>query len=263
MDKTDDEIGNQNQILHVPTPQEGILHSPPPQIQSRTQEIDNEDVQILVPTPTTPVLSDKGENDTISETDTSSNATSEGSTKEDETADTFSKPSEESKLVNPSNEQEIFENFHTPLNGNSVSSAEENIKSGTELDRNDYGDDIDKEETGQQADEDENISKHSQTSFDIINSKIGNEDVTFDPTKLFQTVVESLRSAEEKGRSYYNEESHIGELMASEDDSNRIEILRGFGTKDEYDFSKPIRAATPVPRRSSFHQLLNMDLERN
>ncbi|KFM82076.1 hypothetical protein X975_18844, partial [Stegodyphus mimosarum] len=52
-----EETENHNRTLDVATPQERALNSPPPRPQSGIQQTENEEVQIPVPTPTTPMLS--------------------------------------------------------------------------------------------------------------------------------------------------------------------------------------------------------------
>ncbi|XP_035211545.1 uncharacterized protein LOC118185749 [Stegodyphus dumicola] len=256
-----EENGNQNQTLDVAIPQENALNSPPPRPQSGIQQTENEEVQIPVPTPTTPMLSGKDETGTInvSETDTSNNTSAERTTKEGETDDTLIKASEEAKLS--SINTQISDNDIILTNEKVISSAEEIEKSSDIQLNSDDGDSIEKEESVKQASEDENVLEYSHTSFDHINSKMGNEDVIVDPIKLLQGEGESLKSAEENGRDHYDEGFHSGELMASEEDSNSIETLGDSGIKDEHDLAKPIRAATPMPRSSSFYKPLNMDLE--
>ncbi|GIX97082.1 SPATA1_C domain-containing protein [Caerostris darwini] len=227
--------------LKVEEDSERVFSSPPPRPQSEnSKRTPQEDIKIPVPTPTP---QDLGKNDAS----VSQGNTEPHSPTESETAGEDSPPPVEN---NPETEDPQEE--EAQLLSNNQEEEEES-----------------KKEICEEQDSTENVSMGQDPRAHLVDcsellfghTQMGNEDVIVDPIKLLQGEGESAKNGEENGRDHFDEGFHSGELVASEEDSNSIETLGSLGLKDEEELSKPaIRAATPMPRSSSFYKV-NLDPE--
>ncbi|GBN09574.1 hypothetical protein AVEN_21125-1, partial [Araneus ventricosus] len=254
-----EEIRTPVENLKVETDSERVLNSPPPRPSSETSKQNPNDIKIPVPTPTpTPTPQDPGKNDAEipdSQNNKDSHSLTENKTADDE--DTSSNPSAEpvqadkSDLGESKQEPELTNNDESPP-------AEVNIvaEKGDEVHESPEDKETDLLQDGRHR------KDSSELMFDdSMQSKMGNEDVIVDPIKLLQGEGDAMKNGDENGRDHFDEGFHSGELVASEEDSNSIDTLGSSRVKDMEELSKPtIRAATPMPRSSSFYKV-NLDPE--
>ncbi|GFU30873.1 SPATA1_C domain-containing protein [Nephila pilipes] len=247
--------------LKVETDTERVINSPPPRPQSETSKRNPNDFKIPVPTPT-PTPQDLGKNDSDisnAQSNKDTHSLSEVEVVDLDHEDDSSHPNiDEVDNGQVGDKSEELENKgqlqeEAPNDTQHLSGEEEDTISNEDIDLPD-----DKEtELLAESNNNEDQSERAQLTFDdSMRSKMGNEDVIVDPIKLLQGEGDSLKNGDENGRDHYDEGFHSGELVASEEDSNSIETLGSLGVKDEEEFVKPtIRAATPMPRNSSFYKV--------
>ncbi|GFR16646.1 SPATA1_C domain-containing protein, partial [Trichonephila clavata] len=248
--------------LKVETDAERFINSPPPRPQSETSKRNPDDFKIPVPTPTpTPQDLGKKDSDTSSaQSNKDTHSLSEVKVVDLVSEDDSSSPKLDEVTIGQDDEKpEEIENKdqppeETPSDPHHLSGEEDTI-SNEEID---LPDDKETEHLAENNNNEDNTERAQLTFDDSMRSKMGNEDVIVDPIKLLQGEGDSLKNGDENGRDHYDEGFHSGELVASEEDSNSIETLGSLGVKEEREeeFVKPtIRAATPMPRNSSFYKV--------
>ncbi|KAF8773130.1 Spermatogenesis-associated protein 1 like protein [Argiope bruennichi] len=255
-----EEIRTPIENLKVETDSEMVLNSPPPRPSSETSKLNSSDIKIPVPTPTpTPTPQDPGKNDAETpgpQNNNESHSLTDNKTSEDE--DTSSCPNTEPTQADKSDLEEI--NHQEPeltINNESPATEEDTVP-----EKEDEIHESPEDKETEPLLEDRLRKDSSELMFDDrMQSKMGDEDVIVDPIKLLQGEGDSMKNGDENGRDHYDEGFHSGELVASEEDSNSIDTLGSSRVKDVEELSKPaIRAATPMPRSTSFYKV-NLDPE--
>ncbi|GFY49682.1 SPATA1_C domain-containing protein [Trichonephila inaurata madagascariensis] len=251
------------ETLKVESDAERFINSPPPRPQSETSKRNPDDFKIPVPTPT-PTPQDLGKKDsdtTSAQNNKDTHSLSEVKVVDLDPEDDLSSPNLDEATIGQDDEKpEEIENKdqppeETPSDPHHLSGEEEDTISNEEID---LPDDKETEQLPEDNNNEDNTERAQLTFDDSMHSKMGNEDVIVDPIKLLQGEGDSLKNGDENGRDHYDEGFHSGELVASEEDSNSIETLGSSGVKEEREeeFVKPtIRAATPMPRNSSFYKV--------
>ncbi|XP_071036459.1 spermatogenesis-associated protein 1-like isoform X2 [Parasteatoda tepidariorum] len=243
-----EERASKNETLDVEKESERIVNSPPPRPPSETSKA-NKDVSITVPTPTPDLGKITVLSDNLSENHINSETVPE-STENQQNDEIDSLKESETNVEN-------IQNIPKNLSSETITDDQEHSYKECPCDNNDVIDQLLRDNVC------EHDSARSQFSFDdSIQSKMGNEDIIMDPIKLLQGEGDSLKNSEENTRDHFDEGFHSGELVASEEDSNSIDTLGSSDVKNEEDLAKPLlRAATPMPRSSSFYKSAKLDPE--
>ncbi|CAL1287184.1 unnamed protein product [Larinioides sclopetarius] len=251
-----EEIRTPVENLKVETDSERVLNSPPPRPSSETSK--QNDIKIPVPTPTpTPTPQDPGKKDAeIPDSQNNKDSHSLTENKSTDEEDTTSDPSAEPVQADESDLGESKQELE--LTNDESPSAEVNTVPEKDDEVNEFPED---KETDHLQDGIHRKDSSDLMFDDSMQSKMGDEDVIVDPIKLLQGEGDSVKNGDENGRDHFDEGFHSGELVASEEDSNSIDTLGSSRVKDMEELTKPaIRAATPMPRSSSFYKV-NLDPE--